>query len=51
LTALVALGSWIGPPIVREVRARLWPPEVKKPARGPYMVIRNRGIERRVATP
>jgi hypothetical protein len=27
LTALVAVGCMVGPPIVREVRARFWPNE------------------------
>jgi hypothetical protein len=40
LTALVAVGCLVGPPIVREVRARFWPPE---PPEQPYMIIGNGG--------
>jgi hypothetical protein len=29
LTALVAVGCLVGPPIVREVRVRFWPPDVE----------------------
>jgi hypothetical protein len=43
LTAIVAVACLVGPPIVREVRERFWPP---KPA-GPLIfwagTIRNRG--------